>query len=162
MGDALPDDAFPVATIVDVGDGRVVQRFDGTPDGALAVVARGELHDGARNVDCVVGTAADGQRRCLPGGQIDTVLFADAGCSAPIVSASSLPGCTVAPTLPAEVTYGTHAYPVGAAISPAMLYAKSSDGTCSLVGAPAANDSWFPLGDEIPTSAYEPATLHTD
>ena len=162
MGDALADDAYPAATIVDVGGGRVVQRFDGTPDGAQAIVARGELHDSARNVDCFVGVAADDARRCLPGGQIDTVFFADEACTTPVVSASALPGCTVAPTLPAEVTYGTHAYPVGASVSPAMLYAKGSDGSCALVGPPPAAASWFSLGPEIPAASYEPATLHTD
>jgi hypothetical protein len=93
---------------------------------------------------------------------VDTVFFADAACTTPIVSASSLPGCTVAPTLPAEVTYGTHAYPVGASLSPVMLYSKSSDGSCSVVGPPPAAASWFTLGAEIPASAYEPVTLHTD
>ncbi|HEY1586745.1 MAG TPA: hypothetical protein VGH63_13715, partial [Polyangia bacterium] len=162
MGDALADDAYPAAGIVDVGGGRVVQRFDGTPDGALAIVARSELHDNARNVDCYVAVAADDQRRCLPGGQIDTVFFADAACTMPIISASSLPGCTVPPTLPAEVTYGTRAYPVGASLSPAMIYDKGSDGSCSVIGPAAAGVTWFSLGGEIAASAYEPVTLHTD
>ena len=88
MGDALPDDAFPAASIVDVGDGRIAQHFDGPPDGSVAITARGELFDRARNVACFVGVAADGQRRCLPGGQVDTIYFADAACTTPIVGTS--------------------------------------------------------------------------
>lgn len=160
MGDALPDDAFPAASVVDVGDGRVVQRFDGSPDG-VAITARGELHDRARDVDCYVGLAADGQRRCLPGGPLDTIFYADAGCTTPMASASVLPGCTTEPTLPAEVTYQGRAYPVGAALAPALLYSGTSD-ACAVVGAPSSTSRWFALGAEIPPSAYEPATLSTE
>ncbi|MGZ3427053.1 MAG: hypothetical protein ACXVCV_10415 [Polyangia bacterium] len=161
MGDALPDDAFPTAAPVDVGDGRIVQRFDGTPDGSVAISARGELHDRARNGDCFVGLAADNQRRCLPGMQVDTVYFADAACTTPVVATSVAAGCATTPMLPPEVTYQGHAYPVGAPASPAMIYDKSADG-CVLFGPPPSFDSWFALGPEIPASAFEPATLHTD
>ena len=159
MGDAVPDDAYPAAAPVDVGDGRIVQRFDGN-DG-VAISARGELHDRARNVDCFVGAAADGQRRCLPGGPLDTVFYADAACTMPLASASILPGCATEPTLPAEVTYQGHAYPVGAAVTPAMIYTRNGN-DCTVVGAPSASSRWFALGDEIPSSAYEPTTLRTD
>jgi hypothetical protein len=161
MGDALPDDTFSTATTVDVGDGRIAQRFDATADGSMPITARSELRDRARNVDCVVEVAADNQRRCLPGGEVDTVYFADEGCATPIVAASATAGCATAPTLPPEITYQGHAYPVGAPATPAMIYVTEANG-CSLVGPPPALDSWFTLGPEIPSSAFEPATLHTD
>ncbi len=160
MGDALPDDAFPTASTVDVGDGRVVQHFDGTPDG-VAVTARGELYDRARNGACFLGLAADGQPRCLPGQVVDAIYFADATCATPIVATSVLAGCSNDPVLPPEVTYQGHAYPVGAPLSPAMIYDKTADGCTSLGPSPSA-DRWFTLGPEIPSSAFEPATLHTD
>ena len=162
MGDALPDDAFPVATVVDVGDGRIVQRFDGPPDGSVAITARGQLFDRARNVDCFVGLAADGQRRCLPGGQVDSIYYADPACATPMVSTAARAGCAVAPVLLAEQTIGGHAYPVGASLSPAVVYGKSADGSCAAIGPASSADRWFALGDEIPSSAYEPATLRTD
>jgi hypothetical protein len=162
MGDALPADAFPTATTLDVGDGRIVQRFDATPDGTIGITARGELHDRARDVDCFIGTAADGQRRCLPGSPIDSVFYADAGCSQPMMAMTVLTGCTTDPVPPREETFQGHAFAVGAALTPAMIYSKASDGSCGLVGAPPSYDRFFALGDEIPSSAYETATLHTD
>ena len=160
MGDALSDDTFPPATTVDVGDGRVVQRFDGTPDG-VAVTARGTLHDNARNVDCFVALAADGVRRCLPGGgSLDAIFYGDADCTTPMMVMPAQAGCDD-PTPPAEATYQGHAYPVGAALSPAMVYSVTTSG-CGLVGPPPSYDRWFALGAEIPSSAYEPATLRTE
>ena len=162
MGDAFADDAFPAATTIDVGDGRIVQRFDAPPDGSVAITPRGELHDRARNVDCFIGTAADGARRCLPGSPIDTIYYADAGCTTAMMAMTVLTGCTAAPVPAPEETFQGHAFPVGDALAPAMVYSKSSDGSCALVGPPPSYDRFFSLGAEIPSSAYEPATLHTD
>ena len=85
-------------------------------------------------------TAADGQRRCLPP-QIDSVFFADAACTSPIAGATALPGCTIAPTLPPEVTYATHAYPVGDVAAPTLLYTKPAAGDCAVLGAPPSGGS---------------------
>ena len=162
MGDLLPDDAFPAASVVDVGTGRIVQRFDGPPDGSVAITARGELHDNARGVDCFIGLAADGARRCLPGaGPIDGIFYADAVCTAPMMALSVLPGCTVDPVPSAEETYQGRAFAVGASLQPDMVYSSSS-GSCALVGASPSYDRWFALGAEIPSSAYAPALLHTE
>jgi hypothetical protein len=79
-----------------------------------------------------------------------------------MMAMSVLTGCTADPVPAAEETFQGHAYPVGAALTPAMVYSKSSDGSCALVGPPPSYDRWFSLGAEIPSSAYEPATLHTD
>jgi len=162
MGDALADDAFPAAATIDVGEGRTVQRFDAQPDGSVAISARGELHDRARVQGNFIGTAADGARRCLPGSPIDNVYYADAGCTMAMMAMTVLTGCTADPVPAPEETFQGHAFSVGDALTPAMVYSKSSDGSCALVGPPPSYDRFFALGAEIPSSSYEPATLHTD
>lgn len=161
MGDLLAPESFAAATRVDVGDGRIVQRFDGAPDGKRILPQASDLWDRQRNVPCAVRVGADGARRCLPGGgDLDAIVYGDEACTTPIFSLSKNVACTADPVPPPEVTYNGHAYAVVGPFAATTIYA-GGDGGCSAIGPPPAYDRWFQLGAEIAPSAYAPATLRT-
>ncbi|MCU1283200.1 MAG: hypothetical protein JWM53_6746 [bacterium] len=161
MLELVPTEMLPEATVVDVGDGRIVERFDGTPGGIAVAPQSGQLFDRERGVACTVVTAADGQRRCLPPGP-DSLSYSDPNCANAMYALFQTDGCAVAPAAAKEVSYQGRAFPVVGALSPSLVYSKNADGACVLVGPSASYNRWFKLGDEIPSSAFAPIDQHTN
>jgi hypothetical protein len=127
-------------------------------------------HDTRLDVDCTFGVAADGVPRCLAsqwtGDLPGAVLFADAGCTMPVV-VLSVSGC--GGELPRYVTRSgdacnstQHVFPIEQRIIPVSntlyMHPAADPTTCMPTRLRPPFDV-FELGPEIPAATFEPAQI---
>ncbi|WP_437527443.1 hypothetical protein WME79_42810 [Sorangium sp. So ce726] len=165
-------DPVPDASADPMSGSRLKARYRTTEDGAK-VYDTTRWFDSTRREICAFYLAADGQERCLPGlvdASIATPIsgyFAESSCTKEVVMYKK--GCTpkyAYNTAQSDaacdaLTNRIRMFSVGERLSGTTIYIPNSAGACTAVTANSAYD-YFPLGDEIPPSAFVAATWSVD
>jgi hypothetical protein len=130
-----------------------------------------QWYDSQRGENCMFGMAADGNYRCLPSSAAyPASLFADAGCTQPLVEAYSGPGCAAptsarAPSVSTGVSTGCAATPGSPVYQIGSLFTgtpySGTPSSCNKATAPSGY-ALYSLGAEIPASSFVSATIQTD